>query len=190
MKKILISLVLGLILNNNAFADDEVRIATIDLEKIQSSSLVVNDVVKQIKAKEKEIQDKMSKEQKDLISKHKEIQEKQSVMSQEILKKKIDALQKQEQSMQEKMRLNGYVMESARMEVLQKIIPNYIRSATAKVAKKEYDIVMPVNSVFFVSSNIEDITPDVLSKLNDDFKKFDSFSKIFDEIFKQVSDNK
>ena len=167
----------------NAFADDDkVKVAIVDLQKVEEGSLVSKDLQKKMRNKEEELGKDLIKRKGKIEQEFKALEGKRAVLSGEELQKKAKKLEGDFQKLQLDEKVYLQTFDLARGEAL-RVMQENVKKAVNKVADK-YDLVIPSNLALYVNtSKFDDLTSKVVSKLNDIVKSID-----FDKLFKEAKE--
>lgn len=150
--------------------DQNVRVAIVDVIKLQNTSKAAEDIKSQVKklrenykeefeAKEKELQ----KQQKDLLTRRESISEDEfRKQAQEFQKKIVEESQKLQERQKELDKAVGEALEELRGEII-KVVDD-VSNAGA------FTLVLPKQSVFYFAKDME-ITDEVMKKLNKQVKR-------------------
>ena len=168
----------------NAFADDDkVKVAIVDLQKVEEGSLVSKDLQKKMRNKEEELGKDLIKRKGKIEQEFKALEGKRAVLSGEELQKKAKKLEGDFQKLQLDEKVYLQTFDLARGEAL-RVMQENVKKAVNKVADK-YDLVIPSNLALYVNtSKFDDLTSKVVSKLNDIVKSID-----FDKLFKEAKEH-
>jgi len=173
--------------NQTAKADDKpLKIAIINMQKIEQDTQASKDMQSKMTKKEQSLQNDLITRKNKIENKFKELESKRAVMSGETLQKEAKKLEAEFQKLQFDERAYSQIFEMARMFALQEM-QEYVSKATNKVAAGKYDAVMPTAMFLYMDSDkFDDITKQVISKMNDISKKID-YDKAYETAQKQVA---
>lgn len=170
----------------NSLKAEELKIAVVDLQKIEMESVFAKDLRNKIQQKENELQGNLLKKKDKIEADYKAIEAKKAVLSREELEKKIKLLEKDANQLQMDERLYGQMLEVAKMDALG-VMQKEVQKAVDKNASK-HDIVFPTNVMLaYNPTKFNDITTKVLETLNKNIK-VSNFDKIFANAKKQVEE--
>lgn len=177
---------LAVVSSFNSLKAEELKIAVVDLQKIEMESSFSKDLRNKIQQKENELQNDLLKKKDKIEADYKTIEAKKAVLSREELEKKIKLLEKDANQLQIDERLYGQTLEMAKMDALS-IMQKEVQKAVDKNANK-YDLVVPTNVMLaYNPTKFNDLTSKVLETLNKNIK-VSGFDKIFANAKKQVED--
>ena len=184
MKKVF-GLFFAFVLTANISVADELKVAVVDISRIEQNALITKDLMKKAQAKEKEIskqlETKRSKLEKDL----KDLESKKAVLSREAMEKQATKLQQDYMQAQIDEKVYAQAFEMVRMSSMGEI-QQYAQQAVNKVADGKYDVVLPTASLMYYNTKkFDDITSDVIDKLNG-ISKTINFDKLFKEAKNQA----
>ena len=177
---------LAVVSSFNSLKAEELKIAVVDLQKIEMESSFSKDLRNKIQQKENELQNDLLKKKDKIEADYKTIEAKKAVLSREELEKKIKLLEKDASQLQIDERLYGQTLEMAKMDALS-VMQKEVQKAVNKNANT-YDIVLPTNVMLaYNPTKFNDITSKVLEVLNKNIK-VSNFDKTFANAKKQVED--
>ena len=164
---------------SNAATADKIKIATIDMRKIENESYISRDLEKKMSAKEKEIRQELLSEKESLEKQFKQLESQRSVKSAQQLQKDAQKLEINYQKFQDKASRYEKIFEKARMDSFMEINKNTKKATNAVANSDNYDLIIALDSVLYIDNNkFDDITEKTLGKLNKISKKID-YAKIY-----------
>lgn len=167
-------------------ADDEVKVAIVNIQKLEQNTAISKDLQNKVVKKEKEIQENLSKRKNKLDSDYKAIETKRAVLSQDELQKRVRKIQEDAQKLEMDGRITEQTFQMARMIVAQDI-QEVMSKAVNKVADDKYDLVVPTAMALYVNpKKFDDITNKVADKM-DDIQKTINFDKAYNQAKEQVN---
>ena len=164
-----------LLVNVSSADENKVKIATIDMVRVENNSYISKDLVKKMSAKESEIQQELLKRKNKLESEFKSLESKRSILSAEELQKKARKLENDYQQFQIDGNFYGKVLDKARMNALV-IVHNNIKKAANIVAngKNGYDLIITLDSAIYINQNkFDDVTEKTIEAINKISKTID-----------------
>jgi len=180
-KALLFLFALNIFTNNLQAEEKPLKIAVINLSKIESDTLIAKDIFKKTENKQKELTNKLMKKKQKLDNDIKSLESKRAVLSGEELQKKANVLQEQYRQLQIDEQKYTQILNATRLYTLQDM-QEVVSKATNKIAAGKYDLVVPTTIVLYMdSSKFTDITKEVVSKTNDIAKTVD-----YEKSFKQA----
>ncbi len=176
----IVAIVFCLLANvSNAATGEKIKIATIDMRKIENESYVSHDLEKKMSAKEKEIRQELLREKGSLEQRFKALESKRSIKSAQQLQKDAQQLEIEYQKFQNKANRYEKIFEKARMDSLIEINKNIKKAINAIANSNSYDLVIALDSVLYINNDkFNDITGKILSKLNK-ISKTIGYAKIY-----------
>ncbi len=176
----IVAIVFCLLANvSNAATGEKIKIATIDMRKIENESYVSHDLEKKMSAKEKEIRQELLREKGSLEQRFKALESKRSIKSAQQLQKDAQQLEIEYQKFQNKANRYEKIFEKTRMDSLIEINKNIKKAINAIANSNSYDLVIALDSVLYINNDkFNDITGKILSKLNKISKTID-YAKIY-----------
>lgn len=165
-----------LMLTNISKADeDKIKIAVVNVKKIENNSQISKDFLKKMSSKENEIQQQLLKRKNKLENDFKSLENKRSILSADELQKQARKLESDYQKFQMDGNFYSKTSELARMNALV-IIQNNIKKAANIIAnnKNRYDMIITTDTAIYLnSSKFDDITDETI-------KTMDKISKTID----------
>ena len=162
----------------NAFAGDneKIKVAIVDLQKVEEGSLISKDLQKKMRSKEEELGKDLIKRKGKIEQEFKALEGKRAVLSGEELQKKAKKLESDFQKLQMDEKIYLQTFDIARNESL-KVMQDNVKKAVNKVADN-YDLVIPSNLALYVNtSKFDDLTSKVkneqltIDQLSEDIKE-------------------
>ena len=169
----------------NASEDSGLKIAVVNIQKLEQDTDISKDLQKKIAKKEKEVQENLLKKKNKLESDYKSIESKKAVLSREELEKKVRKLQEDAQKLDMDGKMAEQTFQLARLNVAQEI-QEVMSKAVNKIADDKYDLVIPNAMALYINNKkFDDITSKVADKM-DDIQKSVNFDKAFNNAKEQV----
>ena len=169
----------------NASEDSSLKIAVVNIQKLEQDTDISKDLQKKIAKKEKEVQENLLKKKNKLESDYKSIESKKAVLSREELEKKVRKLQEDAQKLDMDGKMAEQTFQLARLNVAQEI-QEVMSKAVNKIADDKYDLVIPNAMALYINNKkFDDITSKVADKM-DDIQKSVNFDKAFNKAKEQV----
>ena len=170
---------------SNASDSNGLKIAIVNIQKLEQDTEISKDLQKKIIKKEKEIQENLMKKKNKLESDYKSIESKKAVLSREELEKKVRKLQEDAQKLDIDGKIAEQTFQMARLGVAQEI-QEVMTKAVNKVADDKYDLVIPNATTLYINNRkFDDITSKVADKM-DNIQKSVNFDKAFNNAKEQV----
>ena len=169
----------------NASDNSSLKIAVVNIQKLEQDTDISKDLQKKIAKKEKEVQENLLKKKNKLESDYKSIESKKAVLSREELEKKVRKLQEDAQKLDMDGKMAEQTFQLARLNVAQEI-QEVMSKAVNKIADDKYDLVIPNAMALYINNKkFDDITSKVADKM-DDIQKSVNFDKAFNKAKEQV----
>ena len=169
----------------NASDNSSLKIAVVNIQKLEQDTDISKDLQKKIAKKEKEVQENLLKKKNKLESDYKSIESKKAVLSREELEKKVRKLQEDAQKLDMDGKMAEQTFQLARLNVAQEI-QEVMSKAVNKIADDKYDLVIPNAMALYINNKkFDDITSKVADKM-DDIQKSVNFDKAFNQAKEQV----
>jgi Skp family chaperone for outer membrane proteins len=184
MKKLHLILFLSLLfVTKNIASASEMKIAVVDLMKIEENSLIVKDMMKKFNAQESKLRNILEDKKKSLEEQYKNLEAKKSVLSRESLESQVREIEKNFLDLQKEEKVYSQTLEITKMTLLQTVQQD-VKYAVEKVANsEEYDMIISSSALLYLNhKKVNDITPDVIDALNNKTKTVD-----FDAVYKKVN---
>lgn len=166
MKKLIVAAVMALGALVGVAAHAETKVAVFDAQEVLNNTGAAKRAVKDLTAKRNAAQDKINALEKPLIEKQKKLREQQAVMAPDKFAAAKDDFAKD----LEKFRAEGEAIQTdldKENAKVRKQISDAVRTVVEQIAKeKGYDLIVPKNLVFFSSTNVPDISDEVLARAN------------------------
>jgi Skp family chaperone for outer membrane proteins len=189
MKKINLIFCLSLLFAvTNIASASEMKIAVVDLMKIEENSLIVKDMMKKFNAQETKLRNILEDQKKSLEEKYKNLEAKKSVLSRESLESQVREIEKNFLDLQKEEKIYSQTLEVTKMTLLQTVQQD-VKYAVEKVANNdEYDMIISSSALLYLNhKKVNDITPDVLDALNNKSKTVD-FDTVYKKVHSEVND--
>ena len=154
------------------FAKNDNQILVIDIEKIANESLAGKDMQAKIQKKQNKIQAQIEEKKTELTKKAQQLQEKKAKMPPAEFEEKANNLQNEIMVLDAKFQEDIEDLQKKQQKASQVIIDKVKDVASQLASKKDANLVVASNSVFYSSSKI-DITTDVIKKLDSELKTVD-----------------
>ena len=160
------------------------KIAVVDVKIVEAESLAMKDAFEKLKNKQKSIQQNISKQENDLQQEIQDLQSKQGVLAAKTMDEKRKSIEVKVQKLQQFIDEMNRNLEMTKIAISEEI-GNNMQSVIKKIAQNRYDVVLPSNGLLYINnSNIEDITPGVISDLNKNISKIN-----IDEFYKKATND-
>ena len=169
--KILVFLI-SLIFFGIASAQDRyiAKIAVVDIESVLENSLAITSIKKSVNVLSQNIQEDISKQEKELKAHEQKLLEVQKTMSQEKFDSLVAKFNKDVSRTKKNIQLRKIALEQAHSQSIQ-VVHKKIISIISELAKDyNLNIVLPSSQVLYITSELN-ITLEVISKLNDSLKE-------------------
>jgi|JFJP01.1.fsa_nt_gi outer membrane protein len=169
--KILVFLI-SLIFFGIASAQDRyiAKIAVVDIESVLENSLAITSIKKSVNVLSQNIQDDISKQEKELKAHEQKLLELQKTMTQEKFDSLVTKFNRDVSGTKKNIQLRKIALEQAHSQSIQ-VVHKKIISIISELAKDyNLNIVLPSSQVLYITSELN-ITLEVISKLNDSLKE-------------------
>ena len=162
----------SLLFNNSLFAEE--KVAIVDMQNIEMSSLAVNSLIEKLQEEQTNIQKEISSRSQDLQKRAKDLEGKRGVLSAAAIDDQRKSIESDLINLQTEAQAKNESMQRAKMEGLGEI-DQAVRDIISVIAKKsKYDIVIAKQVALYIDeSKFSDITKDVVSSLNLKLKTVD-----------------
>lgn len=169
-------------LNSNA---KELKIAVIDIQKVEQKSEIVEKFTKNLDKKYKKYQDEIKKMEEDITKDSESLKKKSSALSSEKIKEEEKKIQ---------IKIDEYTKKTAKINAIFDEVKNYalvdLNKCMSKIVEKisnekELSLVMPNNAVIFYSNDLFDITDISIKEMDKSSCKID-----IDQYFKKAEQKK
>ena len=154
--------------STNAARASDLRIAVVNMDKIQTSAVVLEDLHKQRADYEKKLKDKLEKEQKEIEKEKADIEKSQDLLSQEALQKRVIDYQRRVNDFQRQLSDSAQSIETSYQNALQLIQKEHLDPVIQGIiAKKDLSLVID-GRMARIGENVKDldITDEVVDALN------------------------
>ena len=144
------------------------RIAVVNMDKIQTKAKVLEDLHKQRANYEKKLKSQLEKEQKSIEKEKADIEKSQDLLSQEALQKRVIDYQRRVNEFQRNLSESAQSIETSYQDALNKIQKNHLDPVIqAIIAKKDLSLVID-GRMARIGENVKDldITDEVVDALN------------------------
>lgn len=152
----------------NAAKASDLRIAIVNMDKIQTEAKVLDDLHKQRADYEKKLKAKLEKEQKSIEKEKKDIEKSQDILSQEALQKRVIDYQRRINDFQRQLSDSAQSIETTYQNALQTIQKEHLDPVIQTIiAKKDLSLVID-GRMARIGANAKDldITDEVVDALN------------------------
>ena len=165
-KLLFVSLFVGGI-TNIANADEKtLKIAVVNMQKLEDNALISKDMRQKLQTKEKELQQALINRKNKIENEFKSLESKRAILSQDELQKKVQKLEGDYQKLQIDEKIYGQTFETSKMITLSEV-QDCVKKATNKIANDKYDMVLPLGFAIYINSGkFDDITDKVVDKMN------------------------
>ena len=154
----------------NAYDEAAAKIAVVDVESILENSSAIGSIRKSINELTKTIEDEITEQEKEYKKRQQELLELQKTLNQEKFDSLVLKFNKNVSKIQKNIQQKKIALEQAHSQAIEVVHQKTI-SIIGDLAKKySLDIVLPTSQVLYVKSELN-ITPEVISKLNNDLKE-------------------
>jgi len=154
----------------SAYGESSAKIAVVDVESILENSSAIGSIRKSINELTKTIENEISEQEKEYKKRQQELLELQKTVSQEKFDSLVLKFNKNVSKIQKHIQQKKIALEYARSQAIEVVHQKTI-SIIGDLAKKySFDIVLPTSQVLYVKSELN-ITPEVISQLNDSLKE-------------------
>ena len=172
-------------LSNLSFAaNDSVKIATVDMQKIESSALVFKDLQEKMKQTEEKVGRDFMTKKKEIEKEFKTLENKRAVLSGEELQKKAKTIEEKYQKLQLDEKIAWQALDMARMNAIQDVQVSMNKAVNS--VSGEYDIIIPTGVALYIKKQkFDDLTSKVLNKLNSTLKTV-NYEKSFTDAKSQL----
>ena len=155
------------------------NVAVINTEDVLNNSLAVIDFKNQLNQEKETLEKKFADKEKDLAKQKETLEKKAALLSQEQLQVEIAKFKQDVEKAQEEANNAESKMQTKTLEGLEKI-KNEIVLILEEMSKEEnfskYDVVINSNALLF-SKNENDLTKEVLKRLNKKYKTYSDLNK-------------
>ena len=154
--------------SENAVSGADLRIAVVNMDKIQANANALNDLHKQRAKFEEKLKSSLEKEQKALEKEKADIEKSQDVLSQEALQRRVVDYQRRVNQLQRDLSEKAQAIDVAYQEALSKIQKDHLDPIIeGTIAKKNLSIVID-GRMARTGANITglDITDEIINALN------------------------
>ena len=154
-------------MTNIANADEKtLKIAVVNMQKLEDNALISKDMRQKLQTKEKELQQDLIKRKNKIENEFKSLESKRAILSQDELQKKVQKLEGDYQKLQIDEKIYGQTFETSKMITLSEV-QDCVKKATNKIANDKYDMVLPLGFAIYINSGkFDDITDKVVDKMN------------------------
>lgn len=167
----------------------KISFATVNLVKIEQNAVALKGVERVFTKKEKSARSDLMKKQNEISSKYKALESKKSLLDKSSLEKKAAEIEQEMFNLQKEERDIAKIFEFVKYQISVEL-QNEIKKATREIAEQhEYSIVFTDNNLLYTDDLVNDITLEVLTKLNNSFKKVDT-ENYFSIAEKEISKTK
>jgi len=164
--KLIIFLFLGVFaLPCLAQANNNIKIAVVDVQEVLDNSVAVVSLRKSIDDISEKLHDEMAAKETNLKTLEAEIAKKKSSLKPELFKKEVNAFYKKVSETQHDMQHKKAKLEQAHAEAISKIHENTLRIVADLAKEKGFNIAVPISQILYTDANLT-ITKEVIEELN------------------------
>lgn len=187
MRAVYLLVLFFVFLSNISLADEKtVKIAVIDLIKIEEEATLIKLLHNKVKAREEKIRTDLTNKRKKLTADYEELLKKRSVLDQATLERRSRDIEKREMDNQAEAQMYMVALERAKMKCMDEV--KYAIKVAVRDKLSDYDLVLE-NPVYYNSDNVKDETDKVIDRLNDKEKE-SKFDEYFEHDLKKVKETK
>ncbi len=150
-----------------------VKMAMVNMQKIEQKSSNIKKLVDVISEKRKKHYDEFQQMEKNITKDTEDLKAKASVLSSDKIKKEELEIQKKIDSYTRKIQQQSKIFELVEISVLKKLNECMLQQVNEIGKKQEYDLILQSSHVVFYSSKIRDITDLVVEKFDNTKCKID-----------------
>ena len=158
--------------STNAVSAADLKIAVINMDKIQMDAKVLQDLRKQRASYEEKLKSKMDQEQKALIKEKSDIEKNQDVLSQEALQRRVADYQRRVTNLQRDLNESANAIDAS------------YQSALATLQKKHLD---PINEGVIAKKNLSLVIDGRMARIGANVKELDVTDEVVNALNKKVS---
>ena len=164
---------------------DDLKMAVVDIQRIQEEAVVANDLKTKMQKKEQQLKKELLDRKDKIEQNYKSLEKERAVLSRSELEKKAKQFELDVQKLQFDENKYSQIFELSKIGALQVIQAELQKVIDTFVDK--YDMVVPANiTLYYNKKKFADLTDDVLSKLNKSIKSID-YEKSYNEAERQFA---
>lgn len=173
-----------LMLANTARAEEAVKVAVVDIQKIVQESTATKDIQKQIEKKKNEFQASINKQEESLMKQDQELSKQKASLSADKFEEKRKEFKTKVAQTQRDVQKKRAQLESAYADALAKVQKSVLEIIKGMASDKGFTLALPSSQVLYYHGTM-DISDEVLEKLNKQLPKVDVSVKDIKENDKQ-----
>ena len=148
-----------------AHAEDS-KFAIVNVQKIMKDSKAAQSARDQLKAKQQQFQEEISKTEKDLQKQDQELEKQRTILSQEAFEKQVKEFRKKATDAQKDVQTKRMNLSKAFDASLADIQSNVTQILNEMAKEKGFELVIPSSQVLYYGPTL-DISDEVLKRLNE-----------------------
>jgi Skp family chaperone for outer membrane proteins len=148
------------------------NVAIVDIQRLfGEESYAAQDIIKQIKSKQKEVAKTIRDSEESLRSKHKEIERTKALMSEDAFKTKIESLNKEAALLEKDSVAKREMLANANAEAIQQLSEAISKTIKEKSQNMNIDLLLERSSAAHYDERL-DITNEILTEFNKNVPSF------------------
>lgn len=155
-----------------ARAEDAVKVAVVDIQKIVGQSTATKDIQKQIEKKKNEFQSQINKQEEALMKEDQELSKQKASLSADKFEEKRKEFKNKVAQTQRDVQKKRTQLESAYADALAQVQKSVLDIIKGMADDKGFTLALPSSQVLYYHGGM-DISDEVLEKLNKDLPKVD-----------------
>lgn len=144
----------------------DTRIALLNINYLMSNALAVKDLNAQLKKAKSDLHAQSVKKERILRKKDAELSKQRDVLAKQAFNKKLFALQHEVADTNKSLKAQNSEVDKAYVLAIQKINRKILEISYAIVKEKKIDLLLPKNNVIDASEKVDELSVEVLQKLN------------------------
>lgn len=165
MTRLVSLIVLSFVLLAAGNASAEQKYVVVNVQKIMQQATAASAARDQLKAKQKQFQDEVSKQESALQKEDQELAKQRTVLSQEAFQEKVKAFREKAAGVQRDVQGKRAALTKAFDSAITTIQQNVTGIIASMAKEKGFDVAIPASQVLYYDPSL-DVTDEVLSRLN------------------------
>lgn len=175
MKKItfpLLASVALLALSSAAHAEDALKVAVVNVQKVMAESTAAKNIREQLESKQKTFQSELTKKAESLQKEKQDIAKQQSVLSKEAFETKAREFNKKETEVQKDVQQKRAMLDGATEKALSDIQKATIEIIAEIAKERKLTLALPTSQILYADNTL-DISDEVVTRLNKQVPKLE-----------------
>lgn len=158
-----------LLFTSNAKAEENIKIAVVDVQNVLDNSVAVTGLRKSIDTLSEKLHGEMSKKEVALKKQEAEIVNKKGILKPEDFDKEVNDFYKKVSETQHEMQQKKAKLEQAHADAISNVHENTLKIIAELAKEKGFNIALPISQILYTDNHLT-ITKEVIARLNERVK--------------------